>query len=199
MSKKLFYTSWIIVLFGSIWITADAAGVDGQITNVIVYRGQALVTRTIPVDLPEGDGELVVQHLPEQIVPESLYAQTSGDVTVLSVRYRTRAVRQDTREEVKRLDAQIEEVNEQLRRAKRNLEHTTVLWQKYETQWKLALDGASVDLKRSILQSEPFEQITGYLEAKSIELHEKNNFILLTFVFYLSACNAFYDFFCYGS
>ncbi|MBN1124747.1 MAG: mucoidy inhibitor MuiA family protein [Sedimentisphaerales bacterium] len=174
MSRKMFQVGCFFVLLASVWNPTHAAEVDGQITSVIVYRGQALVTRTIPVDLPAGDGELIVGHLPEQIVPESLYAQATGDVTVLSVRYRTRAVRQDTREEVKRLDVQIEEITEQLRRAKRNLEHTTALVQKYDAQWKLALDGASVDLQRSILQAEPLEKITGHLEEKSLELHEKN-------------------------
>ncbi|MBN1816731.1 MAG: mucoidy inhibitor MuiA family protein [Sedimentisphaerales bacterium] len=174
MIKTMIQTGGIAVLLACGWAAAQAGAIDGQITDVIVYRGQALVTRSIPVDLPAGDGELVVGHLPEQIVPESLYAQTGGDVTVLSVRYRTRAVRQDTREEVKRLDEQIEEINEKLRRSKRNLEHCIALAQEYDAQWKLAAEGASLDLKRSILQSEPLERLTGYLEAKSAELHEKN-------------------------
>ena len=89
---------------------ADAQTVSGAISKVTVYRGQAMVTRTLDVDLPAGTSELIVTDLPAKIVPESLYAQTSGDIKVLSVRFREKAVREDTREEVKKLDAQIEEV-----------------------------------------------------------------------------------------
>ena len=71
----------------------------GTISNVTVYRGQALITRRINVDLPTGTSELIVAGLPAKIVPESLYAQTPGDIKVLSVRYRERAVEADTREE----------------------------------------------------------------------------------------------------
>ena len=73
----------------------------GNISQVTVYRGQALISRKINLDLPSGTSELIVEGLPSKIVPESLFAQTSGDIKVLSVRYRERAVEADTREEVK--------------------------------------------------------------------------------------------------
>ena len=116
---------------------AEAPRTTGDISKVTVYRGQALVTRTINVDLPSGTSELIVEGLPTKIVPESLYAQTSGDVKVLSVRYREKAVRQDTRKEVKKLDAQIEEVNGQIYNAKRDHQMSVVLWDKFKAIWKL--------------------------------------------------------------
>ena len=72
-----------------------------QITDVTVYQGQALVTREVSV--PEGDGtvELVVTPLPAQTVDSSLYTEGTDGLRVLSTRFRTRAVKDDTRQEVR--------------------------------------------------------------------------------------------------
>lgn len=152
---------------------ADAQTVSGAISKVTVYRGQAMVTRTLDVDLPAGTSELIVTGLPAKIVPESLYAQTSGDIKVLSVRFREKAVREDTREEVKKLDAQIEEVKRKLDHAKSDRVNANDLLNKFKELWKLAVDGANVDLNRSVMQSEQIESYTEFLEAKSLEWHQK--------------------------
>jgi Domain of unknown function (DUF4139)/N-terminal domain of unknown function (DUF4140) len=72
-----------------------------KITDVTVYQGQALVTREVSV--PEGDGtvELVVTPLPPQTVDGSLYTEGAEGLRVLSTRFRTRAIKDDTREEVR--------------------------------------------------------------------------------------------------
>jgi hypothetical protein len=72
-----------------------------KITDVTVYQGQALVTREVRV--PEGAGtiELVVTPLPAQALEGSLYTQGADRLRVLSTRFRTRAVKDDTRGEVR--------------------------------------------------------------------------------------------------
>lgn len=72
-----------------------------HVTAVTVYQGQALVTREVSV--PEGEGtlELVVTPLPAQTVDSSLHTEGSDGVRVLSTRFRTRAVADDTRREVR--------------------------------------------------------------------------------------------------
>lgn len=152
---------------------AEVATVTGDISSVIVYRGQALVTRTINIDLPQGSSEFTVNKLPAKIVPESLYAQTSGNVTVLSVRYHEKAVKEDTREEVKQLEGQIESTKNKIRHIDRNHKHGGNLWRKYDTIWKLAVDASNADLNRGLLQSEQIESLTQYLEDKWNALHEK--------------------------
>lgn len=152
---------------------ADASRTAGSISKVTVYRGQALVTRAIEVDLQPGTSELIVEALPARVVPESLYAQTLGDVKVLSVRYREQAVREDTREEVKQLDAQIEELKNKQGHAKSQRENAVDLWTKFKDLWKLTVDSANVDLNRSVLQSEQIESFTKYLETKALQWHEK--------------------------
>jgi hypothetical protein len=68
---------------------------------VTVYQGQALVTREVTV--PEGPGtiELVVTPLPQQTVDGSLYTEGADGLRVLSTRFRTRAIKDDTRQEVR--------------------------------------------------------------------------------------------------
>jgi len=50
------------------------AQAKSQITELRVYRGQALITRTVSFDAQAGAQEVTVTDLPEQIVPDSLYA-----------------------------------------------------------------------------------------------------------------------------
>jgi uncharacterized protein (TIGR02231 family) len=173
MKKQTLILTLVAIVLSASAASADVQTTTGTISKVTVYRGQALVTRTLNVDLPAGTSELLVTDLPEKIVPESLYATTSGDVKVLSVRFREKAVKEDTREEVKKLDAQIEEVKRKLKHAAKDRENATDLWNKFKELWKLAVDGANVDLNRSVMQSEQIESYTKYLEAKSLEWNQK--------------------------
>lgn len=86
---------------------AEPVAVAGKVDAVTVYRGQAMVTRSI--ELPKQDGlvELVVTDLPQRIVPGSLFAEGPDGVQVRSVLYRTRAVAQDVRDEVRKVDEQL--------------------------------------------------------------------------------------------
>ncbi len=145
--------------------------VVGSISKVIVYRGQALVSRTIKVELPKGNSELVVQKLPKEIISESLYAQAPGESTVTSVRYRERAVEEDTREEVKQLDTEIEEVQTKLRHAQAN---RAIIQKHLDTLVQLqnfTITAQSTDLNRGILQFEPLENLVGLIETKRNEYH----------------------------
>jgi uncharacterized protein (TIGR02231 family) len=173
MKKQNLILTLVVVVLATSAVFADVQTTTGTISKVTVYRGQALVTRTLDIDLPAGTSELIVTDLPERIVSESLYAQTSGDVKVLSVRYRETAVREDTREEVKKLDAQIEEIKRKLDHVQKDRENANDLWNKFKELWKLSVDAANVDLNRSVMQSEQIESYTKYLEAKSLEWHQK--------------------------
>ena len=86
----------------------------GRVTHVTLYRGQAMVSRTIPLEGPPARQELVVKDLPEQVVAGSLFAEGGEAIEVRAVRFRTRAVGQEPREEVRKLDLAIEAVNEKL-------------------------------------------------------------------------------------
>lgn len=93
---------------------ADAHEAPSRVIAVTVFQGQALVTRE--VELPDTDGlfAVAVEGLPERLVPGSLYAEPGGGVEVRSVRYREQPVETDTREEVQEIDAQIEQLSDEL-------------------------------------------------------------------------------------
>ncbi|HCO92514.1 MAG TPA: hypothetical protein DIU00_00945, partial [Phycisphaerales bacterium] len=78
--KNLTHTFMLAIAMTIFATSAEAADVPtttGTISKVTVYRGQALVTRNVSVNLPPGTSELIVKDLPARIVPESIYAQTS--------------------------------------------------------------------------------------------------------------------------
>jgi hypothetical protein len=141
----------------------------GTISNVIVYRGQALVTRVIELELPAGGSQIVVQKLPNAIVSESLYAQVQGGATVSSVRYRERAVKEDTREEVKQLEAEIREVETSLRHAESRrrliISHVKAL----NKLMDFTIDAEKKDLNKGVLQFEPLRQLVEFKESRHSE------------------------------
>lgn len=81
-----------------------------HISAVTVYQGNALVTRE--VDVREGAGlvELVVSPLPPETIDGSLFTESSDGIHVLTTRYRARAVKEDTREAVRKVERQIKEL-----------------------------------------------------------------------------------------
>ncbi len=81
-----------------------------KIARVTVYPNSALVTRE--VDVPDGAGliELVVTPMPEQIVPSTMYSEGADGVRVLTTRFRTRQVLEDTSEERRKLEAEREKL-----------------------------------------------------------------------------------------
>src|SRR5260370_25733614 len=91
-------------------VAAAEKRVASQIVNVTVYQNSALVTRE--VDVPEGAGsmELVVTPLPPGIANSSLYSEGTDGIRVMSTRYRSRPIKEDTREEVRKLEAQLKQL-----------------------------------------------------------------------------------------
>jgi hypothetical protein len=92
-----------------------------RITEVRVYRGQALVTREVTFEATPGAQEVTVRDLPQQIVPDSLYATGDDNLTVRGVRYRTSAVNEAPRPEVQALDQQIQDAQDDLARIQGDL------------------------------------------------------------------------------
>lgn len=171
-TTRIFVLVTLLAYFRTASVFAQVPVTTGTISKVTVYRGQALVTRTINAELASGTSELIVGNLPARIIPESLYAQTSENLTVLSVRYRERAVRADTREEVKQLDSQIKDVANQLRYAQHNRKHTSNILARYIDTWKLAVDATHADFNRGLLASEQIQSLSEYLESKWNTLHQ---------------------------
>jgi len=95
------------VLVLSLLVLPVLAQVAGKISEVTVYRGQALVTRDVEFAAVAGPQEIVVTPLPEGVIPESLYASSEPEMTVRAVRYRVTAVGEEPRDEVRQIDEQL--------------------------------------------------------------------------------------------
>jgi uncharacterized protein (TIGR02231 family) len=173
MKKARLTIAIVFLAFLAAYTTAQPLEIPGKIDEVVVYHGQALVTRQITLDLPQGNSEVLVTSLPERIILESIYAESSGDTKVLSVRYRTRAVEADSREEVKKLDAEIEGIKRQQYQAKRDNDIARWFFDHFDALWKLTVDATNVDLNRSMLDAGVFEKLATYLETKNKQWHER--------------------------
>ncbi len=161
-----------ITVFNSLCLAA-AFEAEGVISKVTVYRGQALVTRNLKINLPAGSSEVIVTSLPSQIIPDSIYAQTSGNVKVLSVRYREKAVKEDTREEVKKLDNEIENLKRRIYHTERKKGHLDNQWDMFIKLRQFAADAKQIDTGRGLLQFEPVKNLAEYILEKADEYIEK--------------------------
>ena len=97
-------------------LSADAFGQHaGTIDAVTVYRGQALVTRSVPLPSEAGLHEVIVTDLPARILSGSISAASDG-ADVRSVRFRTRpigeALDDEDREELVDIDEELQELGD---------------------------------------------------------------------------------------
>jgi uncharacterized protein (TIGR02231 family) len=83
---------------------------SSRVTSVTVYPNSALVTRE--VDVPAGATEVTVTPLPPTTVQSSLYAEGTDVIRVLSTRFRTRPILEDTREDVRKLQDELKQLQQ---------------------------------------------------------------------------------------
>ena len=94
---------------------------EGKIQEVILYRNQALVTRVLSLNLPEGNHEVVISKLPSQIIPNSLYAEAQG-AEIRAARVKTQELEKDPSPEVSSLNEKIEKVETEINRLRKMLD-----------------------------------------------------------------------------
>jgi hypothetical protein len=92
-----------------------------RITNVTVYPNSALVTREVEVPAGAGSMELVVTPLPEHTVNSTLYSEGTDGIRVLTTRFRTRPVKEDAREEVRKLENDIKALHQKTQKLQAEL------------------------------------------------------------------------------
>src|SRR5262245_5502252 len=89
---------------------AEQKTAASKIAKVVVYPNSALVTREVQVPAGEGVTELVVSPLPLHVIASSLYSEGGNGTRVLSTRFRTRQVLEDTREDVRKLEDELKKL-----------------------------------------------------------------------------------------
>src|SRR5262245_38627324 len=93
-----------------------------KITKVTVYPNSALVTRELEVPPGQGLVELVVPDLPVRIVGSSLYAEGTDKLRVLTTRFRSRPVQEDTREDVRKIEDELDKIRLKVQQLKKDQE-----------------------------------------------------------------------------
>ena len=94
---------------------AEPIAASSKVEAVTVYRGQALITRVVPLPEQAGELQIVVGDLPAEVIGPSLSASADGaeGVTVRSVSYQTRAAAVAPDKEVAELDEKIKDLKRQ--------------------------------------------------------------------------------------
>jgi uncharacterized protein (TIGR02231 family) len=83
-----------------------------RITAVTVYRNSALVTREVDVPAGPGTHELTVTPLPPTTVNSSLYTEGTPGLRIMSTRFRSRPVLEDTRADVRKLHDELKRLQQ---------------------------------------------------------------------------------------
>ncbi len=161
-------------------LPAAPAEVPGRVTDVTLYRGQALVTRLIPVEGAAGSLEVVVGNLPEQIVSDSLFAEGNDGVEIRAVRFRTRAVGEQPREEVRKLDEAMEKLGEDIQAVAKARELLAKRSAYLDQLEQFVAPTAKMDLSKGVLNAESLQQISTFsfeqrdgIAKKQLELDKK--------------------------
>lgn len=143
---------------------------NGRVSDVTLYRNQARVTRTLKIDGEAGPREIVVSELPENIVPDSLFAESTDDVEIRAVQFRTRAVGDSPRAEVRQLQQKIRETQQSIdlnQKLSALLQKQSQYLDKVEN---FVAPTATVELSKGVLDAESLEQVTEYNFAKRQEI-----------------------------
>lgn len=162
-------------------VAGEAVPADSKVAEVTLYRGQAMVTRTVSLPAGQGELEIVVGNLPGRVAGGSISASATGveGVVIRSVRYRTRAVAAAPKAEVAALDAQIKQVNRQIYA---NKQMVVLLGEK--RKYLNGLQGftaptAKVEMSKGVLNPKTLVEVSDYilqqrtgLAAEGIRLEE---------------------------
>jgi hypothetical protein len=152
--------------------TAAPKSAPSRVTAVTVYQGNALVTREVNVAEGKGLVEIVVTPLPPQTVDSSLYAEGSNGVRVLSTRYRARAVKEDTRSEVRAKETQIHSLKQEAERLQKEIqviEQNLLLLTKLENFTAATMQNLA---EKGLLNSEATLALTKYVMTSRSEKSE---------------------------
>jgi hypothetical protein len=154
-------------------IMADQDAVTGAVTEVTLYRNQARVTRKLDITGPGGAREVVVSQLPENIVANSLFAESDNDTEIRAVQFRTRAIGESPREEVRELQDKLR-ANQQAIELNQKL--TALLAKRASYLDKLenfVAPTATTELSRGVLDAEALQQVTEFNFSKREEIAEE--------------------------
>ena len=155
------------------FLTAQETKVDSQVSAVTLYRDQAMVTRNFQLPGQAGSQELVVVDLPENIVGDSLFAEGGPEVEVRAIQYRTRAVDESPRKEVREIRDKMKGLAAKTNLATKKLgllKKREAYLDKLET---FSAKSANSDLDRGVLDATALEKLTTFSFAQRTAILEQ--------------------------
>jgi hypothetical protein len=150
-------------------VVAEPMTTTGTISSVIVYRGQAMITRTLDLDLPQGNSEVIVSGLPEKLLPDSLFTQSPPNIAVISVRYREKDIKIDAGPEIQQIDAKIDEILKNVRHAEQTIQLARENINSLGRLENYNITASAADLNRGLLQADPMKTLAEYVLTKRAE------------------------------
>ena len=133
-----------------------------KVVSVVLYRGQAQVTRRVPLPAGTGNKEIVVSNLPNSIVSNSLFAEGVDGVDVQALRYREHYLAPEDS-----VNSEIQELEEDLEYTKRVLEEISQIQALYKRQLnyldsleEFVAPSAQAELTSGVLDVEALQQLT---------------------------------------
>tara|TARA_B100000609_G_scaffold199647_1_gene205440 strand:- start:5330 stop:7039 length:1710 start_codon:yes stop_codon:yes gene_type:complete len=130
---------------------------------VTLYRGEAQITRLIPLKGKKGTMEFVVHGLPEKIVSSSLVAEGENGVLIRAVRYKRRLVRHAPRKEVRVIDTKLSGLGEKLRQLRQTLQILRKQLQYLQRLEGFVTPSAKAGLMKGTFDPKKLIQMTSYL------------------------------------
>ena len=191
MFLKVATAFFSIGILATVSLYAETVSQNGTVSSVTLYRNQARVTRTLELSEKQGEVEIVVSELPENIVADSLFAEGENEVEIRAVQFRTRAVGQSPRKEVR-------EFQDKIRANQKEIELNQKLTGLLNKQAKyldkmenFVAPTATTELSKGVLDAEALEKITLFnfkkrediakqeieLSIKLMELQENGNLL----------------------
>lgn len=159
---RLPLTACSLLFLGAGSVHADPQTTRGRLDAVTVYRGQALVTREVDVGGPAGLTELIVTDLPSRVVPGSLYAESAGGLSVRSVQFRTRPVSQDVRDDVRKIDDEIQAIQDKIASNQAALERLNEQKAYLDKLDTFVAPTAQVEMSKGVLNAETLTRLAEY-------------------------------------
>lgn len=145
---------------------------ESRVTAVTLYRDQAMITRTVELDGNPGGKELVISGLPENIAPNSLFAESDRGVEVRAVRYRARAVSDSPRDDVRELEEEINQLDQRMLINEKKLALMKKHGQYLDKLETFTPPAADFDLGRGVLSAEVIQQLTNFAFGQREEILE---------------------------
>jgi uncharacterized protein (TIGR02231 family) len=136
-----------------------------HLDRVTVFRGEALVTRVVEVPAGKGDIDLVVEDLPERVVPASLAARPEGEgLLVRAVRFQSRVSQHAPDPKIAALDEELRQLDERRddpKVALRNAEQRHALITAQTKSW--AVPTLRHDIGRGAIDAKKVSELNAHL------------------------------------